>query len=316
MLTRALLRTKAAQVLYANFQADNSAVAMQNELEFSLQKTYDLYFFLLLLPIEITKIAQKSVLIAEKKMLKPKDKDNINALAKLVENKFSQKLSENQVFIEYVERRKLSWLPYVEQLQDIFSTLKKTDFLAEYAMSSENSFKNDKKFWRCFFQSNWIFDKTFEEFLEDLSVYWVDDLEIVRSFVDKTVDFYKQYALDDSKNIFPLYKDDDDRIFIKKIAQRAFERSKEYDKMILPFLRDWELKRLAQIDIVLLKMAIAEIELFFEIPVSITMNEYIEIAKYYGTKNSQVFINGILDKIVKYMRVQGILNKINEISVK
>ncbi|MDR2685114.1 MAG: transcription antitermination factor NusB [Prevotellaceae bacterium] len=312
MLTRALLRTKAMQVLYANFQTENNVLTMQNELNFSMQKAYDLYHFLLLLPIEITKMAKKSVKLSTKKLLK--NKEDYNPDTKLAENDFAFKLSENKLFNKYVEKNKISWIPYQEQLQNIFSIVKETVFYKEYIDSTEASFVEDKKFWQKFFKSKEIFNEKFDEFLEDLSIYWLDDANVVLSFLEQTVRFYKP-DVDDKENIEPLFKDQSDKIFIRDLAQVTFENSEDYDRLIKTFLSSWDLERLTKIDIVLIKMAIAEFKTFPEIPVSVTLNEYIEIAKFYGTYKSRIFINGILDNIVKRMRQTSTLNKLNELSI-
>jgi N utilization substance protein B len=310
MLTRALLRTKAAQVLYANFQSGNDDKALQNELEFSMKKTYDLYHFLLLLPIEITKIARKSVRHSGKKFLKTEEDKKPNT--KLAENIFAEKLLENKLLDEYIKRNKLSWLSFEDQVQKTYSVVKQSDFYAEF-MQSDASFDDEKIFWQKFYQSAEIFDEEFEEFLEELSIYWLDDLNIVLSFLEKTVERYKPNAADE-KNILPLYKDDSDRIFIKDITRIVFANSDNYEQIIETFLTDWTVERLTKMDIVLIKMAIAEVKSFPAIPVRVTLNEYIEIAKFYGTEKSQNFINGVLDKFVKSLRQAGTLNKLDEMA--
>ncbi|MDR0828837.1 MAG: transcription antitermination factor NusB [Prevotellaceae bacterium] len=308
MLTRALLRTKTAQVLYANFLSRNDVFTMQNELNFSLQKTYDLYHFLLLLPLEITKLARQDLVNTDKKLLKT---DEFSS-EKLAENIFIEKFYENKLFNDYIAKQKISWLPYQDELQKIFLKIKNNSrFYQKYVENETRSLEEDKRFWEIFFSSKVFFDDEFEDFLEDLSIYWLDDVGIVRSFAEQTIHEFDPDAAD-KKNILSMFKEKSDKLYVNDLAKIAFESSKNYDVLISNFLTSWELDRITKIDVVLLKMAICELKSFPEIPVRVTMNEYIEIAKFYGTDKSRTFINGVLDKIVKRMRETGTLNKLDE----
>jgi len=307
MITRALLRTKAAQVLYAGFSAENDWKTIDNELIFCINKYNDLYHFLLLLPSEIVKMAQKSIQISEKKHLKS-EKD-LKPNPKLAENLYAAQLAKNQNLLDYAEKLGLSWLPYQEEIARIFNILKEQFFYQEYMNSTKNSFEEDKKFWVDFYSSSEIFDETFEDFLEDISIYWLDDELLARSFIIKTIGMHKQND-GNSDKLLPLFKDTEDKRFVRGLVKAVAENNGQYSLLIDKFLRNWEIDRVTKMDIVLLKMAIGELKLFPTIPVSVTMNEYIEISKFYGTDKSSAFINGVLQSIVKRMKKSGTLYKI------
>jgi len=307
MITRALLRTKAAQVLYAGFSAQNDWKTIDNELIFCINKYYDLYHFLLLLPAEIVKMAQKSIQISEKKLVKKEE--DLNPNPKLTENFYAAQLAKNQYLRDYAEKFGLSWIPHQKEVSRIFNALKEQYFYQEYMDSTEKSFEEDKKFWVDFYNSDQIFDEKFDDFLEDISMYWLDDELVVRSFIVKTISQHKQ---NDNRNdkLLPLFKDTEDKRFVRDVVRAVSENNGQYALLIDKFLRNWQIDRITKMDIVLLKMAIAELKLFPNIPVNVTMNEYIEIAKYYGTDKSSIFINGVLDSIVKRMKKTGTLYKI------
>jgi N utilization substance protein B len=309
MITRALLRTKAAQVLYAGFQAHNDLKTIDNELIFCINKYYDLYHFLFLLPLEIVKMEQKSIQISTKKHLKTKT--DLNPNEKLAENLYAAQLAKNQNLSDYAEKMGLSWLPYQKEASRIFNILKEQDFYTKYMESKEKSFAEDKSFWMDFFKSDIIFDENFDEFLEEISIYWLDDVSLARSLVVKTINKHRRNENKNDK-FLPLFKDQEDKRFVRELVRAVVDNNGTYTLLIDKFLRNWQVDRLTKIDIILLKMAIAELKLFPIIPVSVTMNEYIEISKFYGTNKSSTFINGVLDNIVKRMQDTGTLYKIDE----
>jgi len=306
MITRALLRTKAAQVLYAGFSAQNDWKTIDNELIFSINRYYDLYHLLLLLPLEIVKMAQKSIQISSKKLIK--SEEDLKPNKKLAKNMYAEQLAKNQFLLDYKEKFGLSWLPYEKEVTRIFNILKEQDFYTKYMNFTKNSFEEDKKFWIDFFNSDEIFNEDFEEFLEEISIYWIDDELLARSFVVKTISMHKQN--DNKKDkILPLFKDAEDKRFVSELVKSVVENNEQYALLINNFLLNWQIERITKIDVVLLKMAVAELKLFPNIPVNVTINEYIEISKFYGTEKSSTFINGVLDNIVKRMKETGTLYK-------
>lgn len=307
MLTRSLLRTKIAQILYANIRNGKSLQAFDDELQISIKKSYDLYYMLLLLPQEVASMAQREVENYSSRLLKT-DR-NIKPIANLAEQSFVKLLAANEDIVRYVRDNSISWLDYKEVLEELYRRLKSTPFFDKYIKEEGLDFDTEKTFWRKFYRSSEIFGGYFEDFIEELSIYLVDDLEITLSFVDKTISRlpYEEAA---TYPMLPMYRDDNEREFVVKLSHTVFLKGDEYEQMISKIAPKWDIERITKMDMVLMKMAIAEFKEFPLIPLDVTINEYIEIAKYYSTEKSYIFINGILNKIAKDMLADGSMEKI------
>ena len=307
MLTRSLLRTKIAQILYANIRNGKSLQAFDDELQISIKKSYDLYYMLLLLPQEVASMAQREVENYSSRLLKT-DR-NIKPIANLAEQSFVKLLAANEDIVRYVRDNSISWLDYKEVLEELYRRLKSTPFFDKYIKEEGLDFDTEKTFWRKFYRSSEIFGGYFEDFIEELSIYLVDDLEITLSFVDKTI---SRLPYDEAATypMLPMYRDDNEREFVVKLSHTVFLKGDEYEQMISKIAPKWDVERITKMDMVLMKMAIAEFKEFPLIPLDVTINEYIEIAKYYSTDKSYIFINGILNKIAKDMLADGSMEKI------
>ena len=307
MLTRSLLRTKIAQILYANIRNGKSLQAFGDELQISIKKSYDLYYMLLLLPQEVASMARREVENYSSRLLKT-DR-NIKPIANLAEQSFVKLLAANEDIVRYVRDNSISWLDYKEVLEELYRRLKSTPFFDKYIKEEGVDFDTEKTFWRKFYRSSEIFDGYFEDFIEELSIYLVDDLEITLSFVDKTI---SRLPYDEAATypMLPMYRDDNEREFVAKLAHTVFLKGDQYEPMISKIASKWDVERINKMDMVLMKMAIAEFKEFPLIPLDVTINEYIEIAKYYSTEKSYIFINGILNKIAKDMLADGSMEKI------
>jgi transcription antitermination factor nusB len=307
MLTRSLLRTKIAQILYANIRNDKSLQAFDDELQISIKKSYDLYYMLLLLPQEVASMARREVENYSSRLLKT-DR-NIKPIANLAEQSFVKLLAANEDIVRYVRDNSISWLDYKEVLEELYRRLKSTPFFDKYIKEEGLDFDTEKTFWRKFYRSSEIFGDYFEDFIEELSIYLVDDLEITLSFVDKTI---SRLPYDEAATypMLPMYRDDNEREFVVRLSHTVFLKGDEYEQMISKIAPKWDIERITKMDMVLMKMAIAEFKEFPLIPLDVTINEYIEIAKYYSTDKSYIFINGILNKIAKDMLADGSMEKI------
>ena len=307
MLTRSLLRTKIAQILYANIRNGKSLQAFDDELQISIKKSYDLYYMLLLLPQEIASMAHREVENYSSRLLKT-DR-NIKPIANLAEQSFVKLLAANEDIVRYVRDNSISWLDYKEVLEELYRRLKSTPFFDKYIKGEGLDFDTEKTFWRKFYRSSEIFGGYFEDFIEELSIYLVDDLEITLSFVYKTI---SRLPYDEAATypMLPMYRDDNEREFVVKLSHTVFLNGDEYEQMISKIAPKWDVERITKMDMVLMKMAIAEFKEFPLIPLDVTINEYIEIAKYYSTDKSYIFINGILNKIAKDMLADGSMEKI------
>lgn len=308
MLTRSLLRTKIAQILYANIRNGKSLQAFDDELQISIKKSYDLYYMLLLLPQEVASMARREVDSYASKLLKT-DR-NIKPIANLAEQSFVKLLAANEDIVRYVRDNSISWLDYKEVLEELYRRLKSTPFFDKYIKEEGLDFDTEKTFWRRFYRSPEIFGDNFQDFVEELSLYIADDLEITLSFVDKTISHLPHDDTATSYPMLPMYRDDNEREFVAKLAHTVFLKGDQYEPMISKIASKWDVERINKMDMVLMKMAIAEFKEFPLIPLDVTINEYIEIAKYYSTEKSYIFINGILNKIAKDMLADGSMEKI------
>ncbi len=305
MLTRSLLRTKIAQVLYAQANAESSLQRFDDELRLSLKKSYDLYHLLLLLPEELTFMAQREIEVVSSRLLK--DKTLIESIEKFASQEFSAKLSENEALRLYARDNSLSWFAhYEDELTSLYKKLKSTTFFQQHTESETSGFETDRALWKKFFRSKQIFDDEFDEFLEEHSIYWIDDLDVTLSFVSKTISRLPEDQVA-SYSLLPMFKDEEEESFVKKLAHSSFLDADKYDQLISEFVPQWDLERITRMDRVLLQMAIAEFYEFPLIPISVTINEYVEISKFYSTDKSHVFINGILDSIAKSLLEKGLL---------
>ena len=305
MLTRSLLRTKIAQVVYANTIAENTLQGFDNELNYSLKKSYDLYHLLLLLPYELTFMAKRELDINSGRLVK--NNDIVSQLGKFACQTYSQRLFENMDLASYTKNNSLSWFNnYEDELVSIYKRLKATPFFMEYAQSEETGFEVDRQLWKKFFRSKYIYNDEFEDFLEEQSIYLTDDLEVTISFAGKTIARLPEFHSSEYR-LLPMYKDEEEQKFVQKLAHSTVLKAMEYDAMISEVASKWDIERITRMDRVLLRMAIAEIKEFPLIPVTVTMNEYIEISKHYSTDKSHIFINGILDRISKTLIEKGLV---------
>jgi len=307
MISRRLLRIKVLLVLYAfNRKKGDSLESAEKELLLSLKKSYDLYHLLLLLIIEIIDVAEKKIEIARQKKI-PTHED-LNPNTKLIDNRLVKQLSVNQQLKNYSKRTGLSWRDYIELPRKYYNILKDSDIYKEYMSSGKSSYAEDKKFVARLFDLILMESEELELVLEEKSVYWNDDLDFVSVMVDKTIRQFKESTVDDH-SLMPLYRSDEDEIFVKTLLRKTIMNSDTLMELIDSNTTNWEIERVALMDTLVMQLAITEIMEFPEIPVKVSLNEYIEIAKFYCTSKSSTFVNGILDKIVREIREKKMFSK-------
>ena len=297
MINRTLIRIKIVQLLYAYYQTGNRFVeTAEKELLFSLSKAYELYNSLLLLMVDITRIADEII----------NDQEERNRVAhidtvishRFIENKFIAQLASNNQLMNYVETNKLSWSDEREMLKKLYAAITESDYYAEYMMRETVTYADDRELWRKIYKNIIMKNDGIDETLEDRSIYWNDDKEIVDTFVLKTIKRFDE-ANGDEQELMNEFKDDEDREFATTLIHKAISTDQYYQSLISQSTRNWEFDRLAFMDVILMQIALAEMLSFPEIPVSVTINEYVELAKCYSTPNSHIYINGILDNIAK-----------------
>ncbi len=307
MINRILIRIKVLQIVYSYYQNGNGDLKVaENELLFSLQKSYDLYHYLLLLIVDVTQL-QRRILETRKCKYMPTEAE-LNPNTRFIDNRFAAQLADNAALQKYLAEQGLTWSNDEEFVKSVLESILSSDLYAAYLENPDDSYETDKEFWRAVFKKLICGNVFIEEYLEDKSIYWNDDIEIVETFTLKTI---KQF--DEKKGskqpLLPMFKDMEDKSFAIKLFRQTLLKGKEYRERIDKHMKNWETERIANMDLIIMQVALAEILTFPTIPVSVTLNEYIDAAKYYSTPKSGTFINGILDSIVTELKKEKLLLK-------
>ena len=309
MLSRRFLRIKSFQALYSYFQSEDKNIKkLESETFLSLERMHDLYLSFLILGQELTHLSELRMEEAKKKRL-PTDED-LNPNRKFVENKLFTLLAENVSLKKQVNDKNLSWSKDQELMLKFSAFVREHKIFKDYMSTKEASFAEDKKFVVD------LYKKIIPEFdlllseIEDKSIFWgLDEIDFVLSMVIKTIKRFNEESTI-SEEILPLYRDtEEDKKFVKELLAKAVSNDKENSKLIADKTKNWEVDRIAMVDILLMKLALTELLHFKSVPVKVTLNEYIELSKMYSTPKSKVFVNGILDKLVLELKEQGTLKK-------
>ncbi len=307
MINRILIRIKVLQIVYSFYQNGNNDLKVaENELLFSLRKSYDLYHYFLLLIIEVTNL-QRRTLDAKKCKYMPTHAE-LNPNTRLVDNRFVAQVAENEALQKYVAEQGLSWVNDEEFVKNVLDIILASDLYNEYLDNENDSYETDKEFWRAVFKKLICGNEQIEEFLEDKSIYWNDDIGIVETFTLKTIKQFEEKSGSKQK-LLPMFKDMEDQSFAIKLFRQSLLKGSEYRERINKHMKNWEAERIANMDLIIMQVALAEIMTFPTIPINVTLNEYIDTAKYYSTPKSGVFINGILDSIVSELKKEKVLLK-------
>lgn len=284
------------QSIYAMQQSQSGDIVKEEKfLKFSILKMFDLYVLNLLLIIEVQKLAEKKIALSKKKILATKE--DLKPNTKFLNNRLINTIKDSVSLISYCEINKLNnWELDDEYVKIIFEELQNSKIYKNYLDTVEDSFNMDRSFVIDFFREIIAPNEKLAEYFEDKMITWVDDIPFVNTWVLRT--------LSKSKNnsnflMESLYKDKDDEKYVAKLFTKTMLKMSEFEKEISDRTPNWEIDRIADVDMILIKMAITEFLNFPSIPVKVTINEYIEISKDYSTEKSSYFINGVLDKISK-----------------
>jgi N utilization substance protein B len=309
MLNRRHIRIKVMQIIYA-FKGNESDDIKKDErfLLKSIDSMLDLYFALITLLIEVHNKAEIHLQKSKQKHLATLEDKNPNH--KFINNEVLLQLKNNPHLKETIEKRKLNfWELDGEYVDIIFKDLMSSDLYKEYMSTKLSTYKDDKEFVIDFFKEIVAPNDKLYEYLEDKNITWVDDLPVVNTAIIKLL--RKNKVNSNQSHFIPkLIKDDDDKAYAIELLKKTMLNLSAFSKEIEEKTQNWDKDRIANVDFVLLQMAICEFQKFPSIPVKVTINEYIEIAKEYSTPKSSVFINGILDKLVKEYTDKGTLNKV------
>ena len=307
MINRVLIRLKIVQIVYAYYQNGGKNLdTAEKELFFSLSKAYDMYNYLLLLMVEITKQAEKKQNAAKGKLLPTAEELYPNT--KFVENRFIAQLEVNKQLNEFVVNQKKTWANEEELVKGLCEKILESDIYKEYMAAETSSYEEDREVWRKIYKRIIFNNPELDQVLEDQSLYWNDDKEIVDTFVLKTIKRFEEKN-GAKQELLPEFKDEEDRDFARRLFRRTILNADYYRHIISENTRNWDLERVAFMDVIIMQIALAEILSFPNIPVSVSLNEYVEIAKLYSTPKSGAFINGTLDGIVKLMQKDNKLTK-------
>lgn len=298
---------KVIQLMYAYYQNGGKNVdTAEKELLFSLSKAHDLYFYLLQLMVDVTKYAAETV----------EQKEQLNIVAhkeevishRFVDNQFIAQLRDNKELTAYREHLKHGWDLEINYLKSLYETITSTEAYQEYMQKETVDYNDDRELWRKLYKQVVEKDEKIDDILEELSLYWNDDKEIIDTFVVKTIKRFDP-ATGADQELLPEYKDEEDKEFAVRLFRRAIMNDEYYRDLLAQSVRNWEFSRLAFMDVVIMQVALAEILSFPLIPVSVSINEYVEIAKYYSTPKSPAWVNGIIDNVVKRLIQDGKLQK-------
>lgn len=308
MINRELVRLKVVQLVYADYKNGGKSMddAMK-ELAYSLQQSYDLYHYLLLLITEVTDYARMRYDTLNERLKAVGQEDKTDEC--FVNNRFAAQLSANKQLEKFREKPKVhSWTENDDVVRRLYKDIVSSDFYAEYVQKPDKDYNDDRELWRKAYKRFVCGSDYLDAVLEEWSLYWNDDKDIVDTFVLKTIKRFDEAAGADQP-LLPAYGHEEDREFAGRLFETVLMHRGEFEQLIRQHARNWDFNRIAIMDIVIMDCALAEIIYFDQIEVNITLNEYINLAKQYSTPKSAGYVNATLDGIVRQLRKTGELKK-------
>ena len=306
MINREIIRIKIVQLTYAYYQNGNKNIdTAEKELFFSLSKAYDLYNYLLALIVAITAESRRRLEIERGRAIR---EGMPEPSSKFALNRFALQLESNKQLAEFQESQKRSWTDSPEFVSKLFEQIEQSQIYKEYMESDSDDYASDRELWRRLYRTLIQENADLDAFLEEQSLYWNDDKDVVDTFVLKTI---KRF---DEKNgakqeLLPEYDSEEEKDYARKLFRATILNADEYQRFMSEASRNWDFSRLAYMDVIIMQIAIAEMMTFPSIPISVTINEYVELAKYYSTSRSGGYINGMLDAIARHLIKTGRLLK-------
>lgn len=309
MLNRRYLRVKVFQQLYSFFITPESD-KNRSELELfkSLEKIYDLYLSLLSLLVEIRHSAQLHLEKSKNKHLTTYE--DRHPKTRFVDNRVIAAIANNSRFKRHIENKKIQWTNEIDFPAKFFKIIRLSPEFSAYMNAPEDNFIHDKNFLVEIYKNNIFNSEELHSYFEEKNIHWEDDITLANLSVIKTLEQLNQADSAEQSILMPLYKDEaEDSEFARSLFRKTIIYDKEFNALISEKAANWEMERIAVADMILMKMALCELLHFENIPVKVSLNEYIEISKDYSTPQSKIFINGILDKIVTDLKASGKINK-------
>jgi N utilization substance protein B len=306
MINRELIRIKTVQLTYAYYQNGSKNIdSAEKELLFSLSKAYDLYNFLLALIVSITREAQRHLEVAQSRAQR---EGTEMPSQKFVNNRFALQLEGNKMLNDFMETQKKTWNDEPEFLKKMYQLVTESQIYKDYMASPEDSYEADRELWRKLYRTLIQHNDDLDALLEEQSLYWNDDKEVVDTFVLKTIKRFEEKN-QSHQELLPEYDNEEDKDYARKLFRATIMNGDEYQHFMSEASRNWDFSRLAYMDIIIMQIAIAEMMTFPSIPINVTINEYVEIAKLYSTPRSASYINGMLDAIARHLTKTGKLLK-------
>ena len=309
MLNRRILRLKAFKVLYSSVLSDNMSLSQAlSQLDLSCEATRDLYVYMLGIVSPLTKLAQVRIDAAKAKFNPTEEERNPNT--KFADNALAKLLDADVDFQKVYKKKKFSWDQYDLFLKKVLNSIQSKEYYAEYMASEKRSLAEDCKLFTRIYEEEFVDSEELDQILEDKSLYWNDDLAYSLTWCCKTL---KGFAKGESWSLLPLYQSEmmagsdveSDLAFVRKLLQSSFAAYDRYAALVSESVTGWEKDRLFSTDMVLIVMGLAEAASFPTIPVKVTINEYVEISKFYGTPKSRSFVNGLLDRLIQKLAEEG-----------
>ena len=306
MINREIIRIKIVQLTYAYYQNGNKNIdSAEKELFFSLSKAYDLYNQLLMLIVAVTRESRRRLDVVQ---AKARREGTPEPSRKFADNRFALQLESNKQLGEFMETQKRTWADEPEFVGHLFELIEQSQIYKDYMESEDDDYNTDRELWRRIYRTLIQENDDLDQLLEEQSLYWNDDKEVVDTFVLKTI---KRF---DEKNgakqeLLPEYDSEEEKDYARKLFRSTILNADDYQRLMSEASRNWDFSRLAYMDVIIMQIAIAEMMTFPTIPLSVTINEFGELAKYYSTPRSAGYINGMLDTIARHLIKTGRLMK-------
>ncbi len=306
MINRDLIRIKVVQLVYSYYQnPDKSMASVEKELLFSLSKSYDMYRYLLMLVGKVYEYGVRDLEVqrarAERLHL------DVEIDTRYADNRFAKQLVGNKSLCSFANNAGADIMDEA-LVRKLYKAVKESDAYREYMSLKTPGYADDRTFWRKAYKACFIPCEDIDSLFEEKSLYWNDDREIVDTFVIKTIKRFKEES-GEEQQLLPEYDSEEDREFAVTLMNNTLTREGEYRSLIRNNAKNWKFSRMALMDIVIMQIAIAEIMSFPTIPPAVSINEYLDLAKVYSTPKSHIYINGLLDFVVKKLRAEGVIMK-------
>jgi N utilization substance protein B len=277
----------------------------EKELFFSLSKAYDLYNQLLSLIVAVTKESRRRLEVLQARA----QREGLpEPSQKFAYNRFALQLENNRQLAEFLETQNRSWADYPEFVGKLFEQIEQSQLYKDYLESKDDDYATDRELWRRLYRTFIQENEDLDQLLEELSLYWNDDKEVVDTFVIKTIKRFDEKN-GEKQELLPEYDSEEEQDYARKLFRATILNGDEYQRMMTEASRNWDFSRLAYMDVIIMQIAIAEMLTFPSIPVSVTINEFVDLAKLYSTPRSSGYINGMLDAIARHLIHTGRLLK-------